>query len=70
MARLKDFPVCHRLMLVEPTEKMAALSKQIADLQARYRELEEKEQKRLWRGFIEQVRTNATDSLCRGYRGR
>lgn len=73
--RLKDFGVDHRLVHVEPTEKMRALAAQIethaaqiAALQAEYAALEEVEQRRSWSAYLGQVRDNAIRNLGRAPR--
>jgi hypothetical protein len=56
--RLRDFPINHRLMVVEPTSAMLKLADEIMALQTKYRELEEIEQKRLLREYQQLIRDN------------
>ncbi len=64
-ARLKDFPVDHRLMAVADTPKMAALAQQIAALQAEYDKLRDDEQRRQFAAFLRTVRENASERTYR-----
>lgn len=64
--RLSDYHVDHRVIVVEPTPAMqkvgaeiAALQEALAVLQAKYRELEETEQRRQFHAFKQVIRENA-----------
>lgn len=57
--RFKDFNINHQVIQVEPTAKMRALADEIAKLQATYRALEEKEQKKQWKEYTALVRERA-----------
>lgn len=63
--RLRDFPIDHRLMVVEPTPAMRNLASEISALQVKYRELEEIEQRRLLRGYQTVLRENAVNSYLK-----
>lgn len=63
--RLCDFPIDHRLMVVEPTPAMQKLADEISALQAKYRELEEVEQRRQLRSYQAILRENAVQTYFR-----
>ena len=66
-ARLKDFPVDHRLMAVADTRKMAALAQPIAALQAEYDKLRDDEQRRQFAAFLRTVRENASERTVKDW---
>jgi preprotein translocase subunit SecA len=66
-ARLKDFPVDHRLMAVTDTPKMAAIAQQIAALQAEYDKLRDDEQRRQFAAFLRTVRENASERTVKDW---
>ena len=57
----KDFPVDISLMQVSETSAMRLLREQIEGLQAQYVAPREKEQKRLWNGFLAVVKGKSKD---------
>jgi preprotein translocase subunit SecA len=66
-ARLKDFPIDHRLMTVADTPKMAAIAQQIAALQAEYDKLRDDEQRRQFAAFLRTVRENASERTVKDW---
>ena len=55
----------HRMMPVPRTPKMLEIAQQIADLQAQYNELEEREQRRALHACLKGVRERAVNRYFR-----
>ena len=63
--KASDFPIDHRGMDIAETPEMRQIRAQIDDLNLRYAELREAEQKRLWRGFLAVLREQELDKVLR-----
>ena len=63
--RLKDFHIDHKLIMCAETPKMQFIAKQIADLQAEYDKLRDKEQRGQFAAFLRLVRENKVATYLR-----
>lgn len=65
--KLKDFDIDHKLIRCEETPKMVLIAKQIADLQAEYDKLREKEQRSQFAAFLSIVREKSGKRSLKEY---
>ena len=61
--KIKDFTINHAVIQCAETPQMAFIARQIADLQAEYDKLREKEQRSQFAAFIKLVRRNTTERI-------